>query len=193
MKSFQADGERELIFSKLQSIYKKQGIAIRYAAPYIHKENELTKQGQRMIVTIKVSVLIDSGLPNNLWAKVMKTVHYLQNRLSTRSKNHKGMISEKFLTGKQQNLYHICIFGSLLLNHIPDKKSNKSYYQKVWKNILITYIPSPSSIFVYRHLRQNKLLLQVSLISINRNREQSYWAIGHQIQPQQNKKYQPEN
>lgn len=77
MKVLQADGGREFILVKLQSFRKERGIAIRYAAPYVHKENELAKQGWQTIVTMKNFMLIDSGLPNRFWTKTMETANYL--------------------------------------------------------------------------------------------------------------------
>lgn len=45
IKVFQADGGGEFISIKLRTFYKKQGIIIKYAAPYMHKENGLAKRG----------------------------------------------------------------------------------------------------------------------------------------------------
>ncbi len=139
MKLLRADGGGEFISKKLRSFCEKRGIAIRYAAPYVHKENGLAERGWRMIVTMKDSMLIDSGLPNDFWAEAMETANYLRNKLPTRSKNHGEIIPEESWTGKRQNLQHVCIFGSLALSHIPDEKRNKSDYQKVWQGILIGY------------------------------------------------------
>lgn len=64
IKILWADGVWEFILVKLQLFCKKQGIAIKYVAPYIHKENRQAKQGWQTIMTIKDSVLFDSGLSN---------------------------------------------------------------------------------------------------------------------------------
>lgn len=125
MKIFRVDGGGEFILVKLQSFYKKRGIVIRYAAPYIYKENGLAKQRWRTIVTIKDLMLIDSGLPNGFWAEAMETANYLRNKLSTRIKSHKEVIPEELWTGQKQNLQHICIFGSLTLRNIPEEKRSK--------------------------------------------------------------------
>lgn len=81
MKALRADGGGEFITAKLRSFCKKRGIAIKYAAPYVHEENGLTERGWRTIVTMKDSMLIDSGLPNDFWAEAMETANYLRNRL----------------------------------------------------------------------------------------------------------------
>ncbi len=139
MKLLRVDGGGEFISKKLRSFCEKQGIAIRYAAPYVHEENGLIEQGWRTIVTMKDLMLIDSGLPNNFWAEAMEIANYLRNKLLTKSKSHGEIIPEKSQIGKRQNLEYVCIFGSLALSHIPDKQRNKSDYQKVWQDILIGY------------------------------------------------------
>lgn len=51
----------------------------------MHKENGLAKQGWRIIVIMKDSILIDNGLSNRFWAETMKTANYFQNKLPTKS------------------------------------------------------------------------------------------------------------
>ena len=64
IKILKVDGGREFILYKLWTFCEKRGILIKYAAPYIHEENGLAEQRWRTIVTMKDSILIDSGLPN---------------------------------------------------------------------------------------------------------------------------------
>ena len=77
----------------------------------------------------------------------METVNYLQNKLLTRSKTYGKMISEEAWTGCQQNLYHICIFGSLAFYNISEKKKVQFDHQKVWEGIFIEYNPDISKQF----------------------------------------------
>ena len=77
----------------------------------------------------------------------METANYLQNRLPTRSKTHGRIIPEETWTGRQQNLYHIRIFGSLVFCNISKEKRVKSDHQKVWERIFIGYSPNISKHF----------------------------------------------
>lgn len=99
------------------------------------------------MVTMKDSLLIDSGLLNNFWAEAMETANYLRNRLPTRSKNHGKVIPREAWTGKRQDLSHVRIFGSLVLANIPEEKRSKSDFQKVWQGILIGYSPDTTKHF----------------------------------------------
>lgn len=95
MKILKADGREEFILHKFWTFYEKSSISIKYATPYIHKKNRLTKQEWCTIVTMKNLMLIDTGLPNGFWAKAIGTANYLQNKLSIKSKNHGEMILKK--------------------------------------------------------------------------------------------------
>lgn len=104
MKVLRADGGGEFISVKLGLYCEKQGIAIRYTAPYVHEENGMAERGWRTIVTMKDSMLIDSGLFNGFWAEAMETANYLRNRLPTKTKTHSKIIPEEAWTGSRQNL-----------------------------------------------------------------------------------------
>lgn len=64
IKTLQADGVGKFILVKLKLFYKKRGIAIKYAAPYVYEENGLAKQGWHTIVTMKNTMLINSSFLN---------------------------------------------------------------------------------------------------------------------------------
>ena len=142
MKILRADDRGEFISHKLRRFWEKRGISIKHTALYMYKENRLAKRGWRTILTMKDSMLIDSGLLNGFWAETMETANYLQNRLPTRSKNHGKMIPEEAWIGRRQDLYYIRIFGSLAFCNILEEKRVKSDHRKVWKGILIGYSPN---------------------------------------------------
>lgn len=75
---------------------------------------------------MKDFLLIDSGLSNNFWAKVIEICNYLQNKLLLKSWNYGKLISKKAWTNQKQNLAHIYIFNSLLFVDILYKKISKS-------------------------------------------------------------------
>ena len=77
LKVFYVDRREEFISEKLKGICKKKGIMIKYIAPYIYEENRLMEQGWKTIVTMKNSLLVDSSLPLEFWAKAMDTANYL--------------------------------------------------------------------------------------------------------------------
>lgn len=100
MKVLRADGGGKFISAKLKDFCDKRGITIKYAAPYMHEENGIAERGWKTIVTMKDSLLVDSGLPLNFWAEAMETANYLRNRLPTKSRRGE-LIPEECWTGER--------------------------------------------------------------------------------------------
>ncbi len=139
MGALRAYGEGEFVSIKLRDFCKERKIQIRYATPYLHKENGLAERGWRTLVTMKDELLIDSKLPVDFWTEAMETVNYLRNLLPTRTKGHGEVIPEEKWCGSRQNLSHLCIFGSEMLVDILKEKRIKTDIQHVWRGILIGY------------------------------------------------------
>ena len=136
----QTDGGREFISTALQSFSQERGIKIGYAAPYMHEENGIAKQCWKTLAQMKDSLLINSGLPIQFWAKTMDTANYLRNWLPTRHiTNNAIIIPEEAWTEVKQNLEHIWIFGSKINMHIASEKRSKSDVYKIWNGIFIRY------------------------------------------------------
>lgn len=91
------------------------------------------------LITIKDSLLINNGLPNNFWVEVMEIANYLQNCLPIKTKGHGELILEENWSSRRQNFSHIKVFCSKVLVNIPKKKKNKSNYQHIWKGIFIGF------------------------------------------------------
>lgn len=85
LKTLCANRGGEFISIKLRVFCKNKGIALKYAIPYMYEENGLAKRGWQTIITMKDLLLLDSGLPLDLWAEAMETANYLQNRQSKKS------------------------------------------------------------------------------------------------------------
>lgn len=139
MKALRGNGRGEFILIKLKAYGQQYSIAIKYTTPYLHKENGLAKKGQKILIIMKDSLLIDSNLSHNFWAKTMETANYLQNCLPTKTESYRELISEEKCSNKRENVSHISIFGSEVLGNIPQEKKKKSDYQHVWKKILIGF------------------------------------------------------
>lgn len=77
MQVLYANRKEEFIFAKLKKFYNKRKIKIKYIASYIYKKNSIIKQDWQIIVMIKDSLLIDSGLALKFYVKAMNTVYYL--------------------------------------------------------------------------------------------------------------------
>ena len=100
LRSLQTDVGGEFISATLKSFCKERSITIGYATPYMHEENEIAKRCLRTLATMKNSLLINSGLPINFWAKAMDTANYLCNRLPTRCSGPAFILEEAWTSKK---------------------------------------------------------------------------------------------
>lgn len=76
IKVLRVDKNSKFILIKLKTYYQKYDIAIKYTTAYLYKEHSFVERKWKTLVIIKDSLLIDSGLPNNFWAKAIKTANY---------------------------------------------------------------------------------------------------------------------
>lgn len=139
MKSLCANGGGEFILAKLKEFCETRGITIKYAAPYMHKENGLAERGLKTVMTMKDALLVDSALPPEFWAEAMDTANYLRNRLPTKVQGRGKIISEEAWTGEKQGVRYLKVFGSAVSVVIPKEKRHKSDIYKNWKGIFIVY------------------------------------------------------
>ena len=108
-----------------------RGIEIDYATPYIYEENGIIKLYCQILSIMKNSLLIDSKLPINFWAKAMDTANYPQNRLPSRRADKTVILLEEAWTNINQNVEYIHIFRSKVNTYISTEKHSKSDIQKI--------------------------------------------------------------
>ena len=95
IKVLKIDGKDEIILIKLNIYYQQQSIIIKYITLYLYIKNSLAKRGWKTLITVKDSLLINSGLFNNFWVKTIETANYLHNQLSTKTESHRKFMREK--------------------------------------------------------------------------------------------------
>lgn len=125
----------------------------------MHEENRVAERSWRTIVTMKDSLLVNSGLPLEFWVEAMDTANYLQNCLLTKSQKGE-LIPEKSWTGEKQDVSHLKVFGSVVSIVIPKEKRHKSDIYKNWKGIFIGYSQdTPKHICAWASKTQQILLV----------------------------------
>ena len=77
MISLRVDGSSESILIKFKAYCQQRGIVIKYTILYLYKENSLIERGWKILIIMKDSLLIDSGLYNTFWAETIETANYL--------------------------------------------------------------------------------------------------------------------
>lgn len=139
-------------------ISAKQNYICNQKAPYMHEKNGPAERGWRTVVTMKDSLLIDSGLHLEFWAEAMDTANYLRNRLPTKSQRGE-LIPEEAWTEKKQDVSHIKVFGSTVSVLIPKEKRHKSDSHRNWKGIFVGYSDTTKHVRAWAPKTQQILLV----------------------------------
>ena len=86
------------------------------STPYNPQQNVIAERKNRTIMESTRAMLHDQDLPMQLWAKVAKTIVYVQNHTPHR-----------VLDNKTPEVNHLRIFGCPVYIHIPKEKRMKLY------------------------------------------------------------------
>lgn len=81
VKIFKSDNGGEYTSKSLLNYFKSVGIKIENSIPRIHETNGLAERFNRTITTMSRTSLIDSELPQSLWAEAVAYAVYTKNRL----------------------------------------------------------------------------------------------------------------
>jgi hypothetical protein len=100
-------------------LYNWSQTTFKYTVSYTSEHNSIAEWCWKTLCTMKNIMLLNVKLFNRFWIKIMNTVNYLRNRLSTYVRNH---YSEKVWTELIFSLSHVRIFEFLLYVHISKKK-----------------------------------------------------------------------
>lgn len=124
------NGSGKFICLALKNVCNKKVIDIGYTTSYIYKKNGIAKQCRRTLLTMKDSLLIDSNLPVNFWAKAMDTTNYLQSWLPIMRADKSIIFPKETWTTVRQNVKYIRIFGSKASIYILAEKHLESNIHK---------------------------------------------------------------
>ena len=115
---FRADKDGEYTGKDFQAYCLETGIKQEFAATNTPQQIGVSERVGRTLCAMVRCLLVDSGLPRNLWGELMLTTTYLCNRVP-----HSALKMEtpyKVLYGKEADLSHPKIIGSRAFVHIKD-------------------------------------------------------------------------
>ena len=115
---FRADKGGEYTGRDFQAYCLETGIKQEFAATNTPQQIGVSERVGRTLCAMVRCLLVDSGLPPNLWGELMLTTTYLCNRVP-----HSALKMEtpyKVFYGKEADLSHLKIIGSRAFVHIKD-------------------------------------------------------------------------
>ena len=123
IKILRSDNGGEYTSKEFVNYCKDVGIKRELTTPYNPQQNGVAEGKNRTIMEAVKTMIHDQDLPMCLWAELVMTIVYVQNRLSHSALGFKT--PEEMFIGKKLEVSHLRIFGCPIFIHIPKEKRNK--------------------------------------------------------------------
>lgn len=112
----------EYIAGELDSYFKSKGVLHEKTAPYTPQQNGKAERLNRTLMDRVRAMLIDSELPNSMWAEAIQAANYIRNRSPT--KNGAKTPWEQFF-GKKPDVSMMRVFGCKAFVMVPKELRRK--------------------------------------------------------------------
>src|SRR6201996_2342285 len=149
LKHFHADLGGEFVSAEWQNFLKAHGIKFSSSSARTPEQNGTSERQNRSIFDRVRTVLIDAGLPLNLWAEACAYIVYTKNRNPTSALNDRTPFSVRFPRRKQPKYRSFHRFGckAFLYN---DEISRKKLDSRAEEVIFVGYADDRKAWKVYR-------------------------------------------
>jgi hypothetical protein len=131
--------------SLFRGVLRVSGITFEPAPPYTQPKNEVSERMIRTIIGKARSLMLDSHLPDAMWAEATETTLYLHPRSPTRSLGNRSPY--EMLHGMKPQISHLRRFGCLASRLIPKEQREGKFSPSSRECIFIGYVPNTSKIW----------------------------------------------
>ena len=101
------DCGKEYFSGQFNCYLQQMGIRREFSCRYTLEQIGIAKRKNRSVVEAARAMLEEKSMPKFYWAKVVRTVTYIQNRIGDKVSAH------DLYFGKKPNLGHLRVFGSI--------------------------------------------------------------------------------
>ena len=144
--ALRSDNGGECISREFNDFCQKAGIKRELTIPYNPQHNGVAERQIGTVCEASRAMMCDQDLPASLWAKVVGTVVYVQNRCHHAILDQKT--PEEVFTSEKPDVGHLRIFGCTVYVHVPkEKRTNMEPSGK--KGIFVGYSKTSKSYHIY--------------------------------------------
>ena len=119
IKRIRSDNGKEYVSQEFQNIVLDNKIKHEFSAPYSAHQNGTSERAWRTLFEMGRCLLLESGLPKNLWTYAVRAAAFTRNRCYN---PRTGKTPFEMLTGCKPNINKLEIFGSKCFAYIQKKK-----------------------------------------------------------------------
>ena len=121
IKILRSDGGGEYVNDATRDLFSKHGILHETTVANTPQQNGVAERYNRMMLELLRAMMHAANVPAKLWAKLIATVVYLQNRLPTHANTNNMMPYECWFNCKP-SVKHLRIIWSDAFAHVPKHK-----------------------------------------------------------------------
>jgi hypothetical protein len=122
LKAVWTDWGSEYVNVDLAVYFWKKGVAHETTARYSPEQNGVAERLNRVLMEKARAMLVESGLPSEMWAEAVVTANYTQNRTPVTAH---GKTPREAFHGKKPNVSHLRVFGAPVYMHVPKELRDK--------------------------------------------------------------------
>lgn len=139
-KPFKSAETRKYETTHLQEFCERNGIIYELTAPYSPQQNGITKRKNRTLKDMMNSMLVSSGLTDNMWGEAVLSAGYILNRVP-----HKKLdkTSYELWNSLAPNLKNLIIWGCLAKVGLPPPKRT-NIGPKTYDAVFVRYTQNPT-------------------------------------------------
>ncbi|GIL76859.1 hypothetical protein Vretifemale_6396, partial [Volvox reticuliferus] len=123
VKEVRTDRGREFVNQTMGDYFSNKGIIHGTTVGYTPEQNGAAERLNRTLLEKTRAMLVESELPQQLWAEALATANYLRN-ISPVAGANKVTPHEAFM-GTKPDISHLRVFGCAAYAHVPKEKRNK--------------------------------------------------------------------
>ena len=131
---FKSDNAKELISSKVETLFKESGVKHELSSPYNPEQNGLIERPNRTLLNKVRALLLEAKMPKYFWGEALEAAIYLYNRTPHSSLNYKSPYEVRY--NRSPSLDNIRIFGSIAYY---SRSKPKKLESRTRKAILLGY------------------------------------------------------
>lgn len=145
VRSVRTDRGTEYVNEVLNSYFKSKGVEHQKTAPYTPEQNGAAERLNRTMMERVRAMLVDAGLPTNMWAEAAVTANVIRNRspVSGRSKTPWEMFY-----GTTPDVSWMRIFGATAYAHVP-KQQRRKLDAHSQRGIMVGYEPGSKAYRIF--------------------------------------------
>jgi hypothetical protein len=134
VRGLRSDRGGEFISSDLRDYCQERAIAQTYSGPYAPQQQGISERMNRTLTEMVRCMLVQSGLPKELWAEAFNTAAYLVNRIP----DENGLSPYYKVFKRHPKINHLRAFGCRVFVQVPKSERSK-LDPKAWSGILVGY------------------------------------------------------